>query len=332
MNTSSTGSSLRVQLALAFGALAGVLAVTLSLAIGHYASEAARVEIGHSLARLAVEYRDRLDTGPAAAAGGRLDLAWAERLRADIEADAPASGPFELMLVQGDGSVIVGPPALLGKKVPMPVGVRVGAPVAIEHWPDGDGFLAGGSASRGTGNGLDLAWVSIARKRQDVAFAPVAALQRAILWAGLALALAGIGAGWLLAARLARPLEALAAAAGEIAAGKHRAALPRLTDNLEVARLSEALRAMLGHVREQAEELREARDRLEHRVRERTAELVELQAQLELEIADTMLARDDAAKANERLALALQEAKRAGRDEPPPATPDQDDVQLEKRK
>ena len=245
MNTSSTGFSLRVQLALAFGALAGALAVALSLVIGHYASEAARVEISHSLARLAVEYRDRLDAGPGGAAGAHLDPAWAERLRAEIEADAPASSPFELMLVQADGTVIVGPPALLGQKVPMPVGVRVGAPVTIEHWPDGDSFLAGGSASRGTGAGLDLAWVSIARKSQDVAFAPVAALQRAILWAGLALALAGIGVGWLLAARLARPLEALAAAAGEIAAGKQRAALPRLGDNLEVARLSEALRAML---------------------------------------------------------------------------------------
>jgi diguanylate cyclase (GGDEF)-like protein/PAS domain S-box-containing protein len=147
--------------------------------------------------------------------------------------------------------------------------------------------------------------VSIARKRQDVAFAPVYALQRAILWAGLALALAGIGIGWLLAARLARPLELLAAAAGDIAAGKHRAVLPRLDNNREVTRLSEALRAMLAHLREQAETLREAQDRMEYRVRERTAELVELQAQLELEIADTMVARDDVSKAREQLELAL---------------------------
>ena len=119
------------------------------------------------------------------------------------------------------------------------------------------------------------------------------------------LALAGIGAGWLLATRLARPLEALASAAEKVMADEGRAALPLLRDNLEVARLSKSLREMVSHLRGQAETLREAQDRMEQRVRERTAELVELQAQLELEIADTMVARDDAAKAREQLELAL---------------------------
>jgi diguanylate cyclase (GGDEF)-like protein/PAS domain S-box-containing protein len=303
MNTSSTGSrglppSLRVRLALAFGALAGALAVALSLAIGHTASDAARIEISRHLTRSAAEFRDKLDAG-----GGALDLARVARLRAEIEADTPASGAFELLVVQSDGTVVAGPAALLGKQVPMPLGARVNAPAAIERWPDGENYLAGGSASRG--NGAAPAWVSIARQRRDVAFAPVADLQRAILWAGLALALAGIAAGWLLATRLARPLEALANAADKVMAGESRAALPLLRDNLEVARLSKSLREMVSHLRGQAETLREAQDRMEQRVRERTAELVELQAQLELEIADTMVARDDAAKAREQLELAL---------------------------
>jgi len=312
MNTSSTGSSgarvsLRVQLALAFGALAGALAIVLSLVLGHYASEAARVEISHYLTRLAIEYRDKLDAGPA----GRLDLAVAERLRATLEDEAPSGRRHELLLVRIDGTAVAGPPGLVGKKVPTPLGARVGAPAVIEAWPDGGEFLAGGSALRRVAEGGEEAWVSVARQRRDVAFAPVGDLQRAILWAGLALALAGIGAGWLLARHLARPLESLAAAASEIAAGKHHAALPRLRDNLEVARLSEALRGMLAHLREQSETLREAQDRLEQRVRERTAELVELQAQLELEIADTMVARDDTSRAHAQLSLALEASQLA---------------------
>lgn len=307
MNTSSTGSSLRVQLALAFGALAAVLAVALSLVIGHYASETARDEISRYLTRLAIEYRDRLD----ADAARPNDLERAARLRADIESYSQPASPFELLLVQSDGTVLLGPPDLAGKKVPMPLGLHVGAPAAIEQWPDGEKYLAGGSVARGAAGGPDPGWVTIARKRHDVAFAPVSALQRAILWAGLALALAGIGTGWLLAAYLARPLERLAAAAGDIAAGKHRAALPRLHENQEVARLSEALGAMLSHLREQAETLREAQDRMEHRVRERTAELVELQAQLELEIADTMVARDDVSRAHAQLSLALEASQLA---------------------
>ena len=404
--------SLRYRLALSFGLLAGALAGVLSLVIGHYASDAARDQIGLYLTRLAIEYRDKLDASIAerkdevamlsrldtalpdassperrraridqlmrnpdfawigyAAPGGRVDVAsgrllegvnvserpwfragleraslldaheavllakllppraeprrfvdiavpieggrgvvgahvdfaWAGRLRADIVAYSDSGSPFDLLLVQGDGTVLVGPEPLLGSKVPIGLGKRASAPAEIERWPDGEDYLVGGSASRG---GLD--WVILARKRRADAFAPITDLQHAILWAGLVLALGGIGAGWLLARRIARPLESLAAAAGAIAKGDHRTTLPRLDDNLEVAKLSEALRAMLAHLREQSESLREAQDHLELRVRERTAELVKLQAQLELEIADTMVARDDVARANERLALALE--------------------------
>ena len=243
--------------------------------------------------------------------GAHLDFAWAGRLRADIQRDADARTPFELLLTQADGTVLIGPAALVGTRVPLPLGARVGAPAAIERGADGEDYLAGGSASRGIGNGLTLGWVTIARERASVAFAPVRELQRSILLAGLVLALAGIGAGWLLATRIARPLESLADAAQAIARGDHRTTLPRLRDNLEMARLSESLRAMLAHLREQAESLREAQDSLDQRVRERTAELVKLQAQLELEIADTMVARDDAAKAHEQLALALDASRLA---------------------
>ena len=295
--------SLRVQLALAFGALAGALAVALSLAIGHTASNMARVEIGQQLTRSAADFRDKLDAARAAQGGVPLDIERVARMRAASEAEAPAADGIELLVVQSDGTVIAGPAALLGKQVPMPLGARVNAPAAIERWPDGERYLAGGSPLRDRGSAP--AWLSIARQRRDIAFAPVDDLQRAILWAGLLLALAGIGAGWLLATRLARPLEALASAAEKVMADEGRAALPLLRDNLEVARLSKSLREMVSHLRGQAETLREAQDRMEQRVRERTAELVELQAQLELEIADTMVARDDAAKAREQLELAL---------------------------
>jgi PAS domain S-box-containing protein len=322
MNTTSTGSSgaappsLRIRLALAFAVLAGVLAGALSLTIGHYASDAARIEISRYLTHLAIDYRDKLESDIALRIGravtpAGLDLAVAERLRLEIESHSEPASPFELMLTQSDGTVMIGPPGLVGRKVPLPLGAHVGAPAAIERWPDGEDYLAGGSASRGAGAGLDLGWVSVARKRKADAFAPVAELQRAILWAGFVLALAGIAAGWLLAGQLAGPLESLAEAADGIAAGRHRAALPRLRGYGEAARLSEALRAMLAHLREQAETLREAQDSLERRVRERTAELVKLQAELELEIADTRVARDDAARSSERLALALEASQLA---------------------
>jgi len=420
MSTSSTASeprgapapaSLRLRLALAFGLLAAALAAALSLVLGHYASAAARQEIGRYLTRLAVEYRDKLDASlgermddvvtlarldtsvpdadsperrrarieqmmrnpdfawmgyvapsgrveiaahhllegvdvsqrpwfhaglerpvlldaheaqllarllPATPeprrfvdlavpiAGGRgvvaahVDFSWAERLRRDIERGAQGDAAFDLLLVSRDGSVLIGPRGLVGTRVPLPR--RANTRAAVAQWPGGDAFLVGASLSRGIGSGLDLGWMTVARQRAELAFAPVARLQRAILWAGLALTLAAIAAGWLLATRLARPLEAIADAAKQIADGKPRVALPRLRDNREVARLADALRAMLAHLSAQAESLRQAQDRLERRVHERTAELVKAQAELELEIADTMVAREDAARAREQLA------------------------------
>jgi PAS domain S-box-containing protein len=429
MNTSSTGSDgrplplgLRLRLAIAFGVLAGVLAGALSLVIGHYASETARVQIGRYLTRLAIEYRDKIDAslsermdevamlarldsalpdaatperrrarlaqlmrnrdyawigyaGPAGrvevASGGLLegidvsaqhwhrqartsaalidvhgsaqlaqllppapqprrfvtvaaplgagrgavaadlDFDWVQRLREDIETYADPASPFELLLLRRDGSVLVGPPALLGQTVPLPASARTGGLARVERWQDGADYLVGASASRGLGPGLDLGWVSVARKRGDLAFAPVADLRRSILWAGLALALAGILAGWLLAARLARPLELLASAAVAVAAGKTRAALPRLQDYGEATRLSESMRSMLARLLAQAESLHDAREHTERRVRERTAELLKLQAQLELEVADAQVARDDAAAAHVSLALALEASELA---------------------
>lgn len=240
-----------------------------------------------------------------------LNFALAERLRVDTQRGTDAQSVVELLLSRGDGNIILGPTPLLGKKIALPLGSHVGAPATIERWPDGEEYLAAGSVTRGQGEGMTLGWATLARERASVAFAPVRELQRSILWAGLVLALAGIGAGWLLATRIARPLESLADAAQAIARGELRAALPLLRDNLEVARLSASLRAMVSHLREQSESLREAQDHLDRRVRERTAELVELQAQLELEIADTMVARDDASKAHEQLALALEASRLA---------------------
>jgi len=424
MSISSTGpepgraralASLRWRLALAFGLLGAALAAALSLVLGHYASDAAREQIGRYLTRLAIEYRDKLDATlaermddvvslaqldsavPGAAsperrrarldqlarnpdfawigyvtpdgrvelasgqllegqdvserpwfrdgreravlkdahkavllerllpaapeprrfvdlavplAGGRgvvgahVDFSWARRLRADIERSAGAQNPVELLLLQRDGEVLSGPAALVGTRMPLPRDAD--APARLVQWREGDRYLVGTSISGGIGNGLTLGWLTVARQQSAIAFEPVARLQRAIFWAGLMLTLAAIAAGWLLAGRLARPLEALAEAAQKIADGAPRVSLPRLRDNREFARLADALRAMLAHLEAQAESLRDSQDRLERRVRERTAELVEVQAQLELEVADTMVARDDVAHAREQLALALE--------------------------
>ena len=233
----------------------------------------------------------------------QLDLAWARSLRGKIEASGDPALGVELMLVAGDGTVLIGPAGVDGVKLQVPSTAHSGVAALLQHWPDGEHYLIRSSVPRSE---APVGWSVIARARADAALAPIDLLQRGLLWAGLALALLGIFVGWVLATRHARPLVALTRAAQAIASGNNRAELPPLDDNQEVTDLAEALRAMLSRLREQAESLRDAHERLQRRVHERTAELVKAQAQLQLEVADATTARDDLARAHEHLALAME--------------------------
>jgi PAS domain-containing protein len=324
MSTISIGSerghgsllAMRVRLATAFGALAGTLCVVVAFSVGEAARELARIETGRYLSRLAIEYHDRIDEGlarrraaPLPASRGvmaaGLDLAWARGLREAIEASTAAALPAELMLVGPNGTVLIGPADIEGSKVAFP-SPQAQTEAILQRWPDGERYLVAASPARTAGDQSLLGWTTLARTPAEAPFAAATRLQSSILWAGLFLALAGMAAGWTLATRHVRPLEALTAAAQQIASGNDRIDLPHLDDNREIARLAEALRVMLSRLRAQAESLRDAQDRLQRRVHERTAELVKVQAQLQLEVADAKLARDDLARAHGQLAMALE--------------------------
>jgi methyl-accepting chemotaxis protein len=286
MNTASSGAESRwrpgapLWLALAFGALAGTLCIVLSLAVGERARDFARVETGRYLARLAAEYERALGPAP--------DLARARKARAALEASADPVLPVELMLLAPDRTVLVGPARLEGGRLALhgPAGGLE------QRWPDGNRYLVATAAGRKG----QAAWSTLARTRADAAYAFADALQRAVLWSALVLTLVGVVAGWIFATRHARPLERLTRAAQEIASGNDRAELPPLDDNREVMRLAEALRAMVARLRAQAESLREAQERLQRRVHERTAQLVKVQAELELQVAEAKMAQEQLAR------------------------------------
>lgn len=122
-------------------------------------------------------------------------------------------------------------------------------------------------------------WQVVVRQPRDVALEALVAARRQFAWLvpiALALALAfGLGA----ARSITQPLAALDEAAGRIARGDLEAPVPDLGED-EVGRLGRSLDEMRGALRRSLAEVVQARDQLEERVRERTAELRELYRQL----------------------------------------------------
>ena len=75
---------------------------------------------------------------------------------------------------------------------------------------------------------------------------------------------------------------------------------------------------MLGSLNRHEEDLQLAQNRLESRVRERTAELTKARAETELESVEHAMARDEASAAKDRLAMAREASRliRGGDDVP----------------
>jgi len=122
-------------------------------------------------------------------------------------------------------------------------------------------------------------WRVVVRQPRAVALGALVAARRQFAWlvpVALALALAfGLGA----ARSITQPLAALDLAAGRIARGDLEAPVPDLGED-EVGRLGRSLDDMRGALRRSLAEVVNARDELEERVRERTAELRELYRKL----------------------------------------------------
>jgi diguanylate cyclase (GGDEF)-like protein/PAS domain S-box-containing protein len=427
MSTSSTGS-LRIRLALGFGLLAVVITGTLTFVIGELATNLARKEIGRYLTRLAIEMRDKLDTGMAermaevemlasldagldrarnpalrkslieelkratpdyswlgyADATGRVQVSlngllqgddvsarpwfkrglaapyagdvheaklladllpkegsvpprfvdvafplreggrtygvvgahiswgWATRMRDSIESYARPEAPFEMLVLSGTNAVLLGPAALMGRALDLnelsPSRLRA-YDARLETWPDGVTYLTGSSATRGFGTYQGLGWIVIARQRAEFAFAPVRLLQQRIAIAGGLIALLAILLGWLIATRVSRPLADISVAADAISRGSRRVQIPSGGGYAEVEHLAVSLRAMLFSLTRHEEDLRQAQNQLEVRVKERTAELAKARAGMELEAAEHAVARDEADAAKDRLALAMEASR-----------------------
>lgn len=115
-------------------------------------------------------------------------------------------------------------------------------------------------------------------------------LAEILVYGGLGVIVLGTLAGWILAARLARPMERWVAAADRIGVGDLHVEFPAAEGSYETRRLSAALKSM-------TKRLADKEDALQARIAERTAQLVEATRALEAQ--------------RERLAYALEGSRLA---------------------
>ncbi len=115
-------------------------------------------------------------------------------------------------------------------------------------------------------------WGLVAKMNLDEAYAPVTRLRNTLIGLQCVLVLLGAIASFVLAKRITRPILTLTDAAATIAQGDLEARVP-VTSRDEIGLLGTAFNVM-------AEQLSEARDRLEDRVKQRTGELSQAQKEL----------------------------------------------------
>lgn len=202
--------------------------------------------------------------------GTHIAWTWATDVVQSILAPVVRDRRVQVVIVKADGTVLLGPAGLQGKKVPAPKSGEAG----IMEWPDGGTYLVGSSVSQGHDGYPGLGWRIMVLQNLYEAYAPVRQVRQQMLLGGISMALL-FSALALLAVRLiTRPLATLAHSARRIEAGEPvDIIVPGAVPYGEVRDLASALGSLVGTLRQSSDALRQLNATLEKRVDDRTMEL-----------------------------------------------------------
>ena len=249
--------------------------------------------------------------------GAHLSWQWAETLRQDLLESMATRDPAEVFVLNRDGVVVLGPKPWRDQKLEIPSAWRVRQnqnDAVLETWPDGRDYLTGFAPTVGRNTFRSLGWTVLVRKDATEAFAPVVELRKQIWWVALALTLVFLLAATLMARWIGAPLRALASAARRIQAGEPDAQFPRERGYREARQLTAALRSLVDELTAHERELTALTQQLEQRVRERTLELSEANAQLEvLALTDALTGLANRRHFGDQLAREVTRAAEAGK-------------------
>ncbi len=195
---------------------------------------------------------------PVGVLAAHLSWTWAREVQQSLLDPLGARSGADMMVLSADGTILLaGDGSLQGMRLELPGVAQLrthGNHWRIESWPDGRNYLTGYARADGHADYPGLGWAIVARQPLSDAFVSAHALRDQLLYAGLGFAVVFAALAWLLADRLVRPLQILAAAATRLR--KHEIKeLPEVGGSLEVRRLSRVLRQMVGSLTRQGHEL-----------------------------------------------------------------------------
>ena len=191
--------------------------------------------------------------------GAYLSWAWAEETERSLLVSARQRQETDLMVLNTDGVVLLGPDDLLGTRLDVP-GVRAARAgntgYVAETWPDGKTYVSGFTPGSRVAQASGLGWLVLARQEAATALQPIADLRRHLLLWGAGTALLFVSFGWLGARWIAAPLRSLTAAADRLQHGGDGEEMPVSTRYAEVASLSSSLATLLAGLRQSQARLR----------------------------------------------------------------------------
>ena len=223
-----------------------------------------------------------------------------------LTADAANSG-VELLIL-GSAGHWLHPYEYIGQ-LAVPADLPPAGQVALIDWADKQYLTSRIRISPRFGD--DLGWQLILRQPAELALAPVAKLNRQLLWYGAITLVLAMVLAYRLASHFSRPVEQLASLAAKVAQGGENVVFNVSSKLTEIRYLSSALSSMMVKMAAKRQALLQANITLEQQVATRTADLERANARLqELSLKDALTGIYNRRAADERLQAEFATAKR----------------------
>jgi signal transduction histidine kinase/ActR/RegA family two-component response regulator len=199
----------------------------------------------------------------------QINWAWADEIRASVTGTLRRDQGEDILLLSASGTVLLGPPKLLGKPLNL---ANKTEPTMQEGIFEGRRYLYAYAKTDGYRNFNGLGWSVIVRQDADIAMAPVQLLQQKMVMWGLGFSLLAAIAAWMVAGRIAAPLLRLTRAAQSIQGGADMQ-MPEVDSYAEAKVLSRSFAALVSDLKHREKALESLNETLESQVAARTNEL-----------------------------------------------------------